>query len=534
MIPPWCRRSWHILRRKLRTLARGAPQHPEFIQAAHYFSDGWPLNVWQVARPAAITDELRAIMADGFNTVILVVPWRGFQTDQLEPAYDPFHVRQLERVLGAADKLGLSVIVRVAYSHSILLHNTPNGVTQAQRLLLDEDTREAWLHYLRTVHGICREFRSFRGGFLCWEEFWHAFGKWQLRKKHRRQELAELTGFLSWLREQGVQGLDTIPKAESEQYAHYHRFANARIREYYELAREAFPDLLMECRVDKDALYREGAIEWLDNDDYRDIEAGRYTYWAPFMGARNEGEKLSAADAEHLLRYMLEEVTGAGTHTNHVVDQFNFVDDAPRFVGVHAEIQPQEVAPFLELAAPLLRHFSRGYGVWAYRDYRQNILYNPRFLMGLRGWEVARGRCRVRRRGGARLGSDSILRQSLPALVAGLQRAVSFTELILRVDCPTAANAKGLRARINAGSWHSLASVESDVLEVAIPVDFGVAIDEGVILELYNEGAPLTLDTVCLYHYVFRARIRQEDGRPGPYHSATVAFNERLRNSAMR
>jgi hypothetical protein len=524
----WLHRFWRIFLRKLNSVFRGPAQHPEFVRAAHYFADGWALNVWQVMRPARLAGDLKRLVDDGFNTVILVVPWRGFQLDQLEPRYDAFHVRQLYRVLAAAEKAGLSVIVRVAYSHQILQQNTPNGITLAQRLLVDEDTRAAWLHHLARLHRTCSCFRSFRGGFLCWEEFWHAFGKWQLREPGPREKLARVTGFLDYMQSRGISGVDAIPLPDEPAYAHYHAFANQRIREFYEAARGAFPGLSMEFRVDKDRLQTGAGTEWLRSDDYRDLPGGRYSYWAPFMGADNSGEQLDAAQAAHLLEYMLGEITAGGRFTNHVIDQFNFVDEAPKFKGVHAEIRPDQVADFLHQAAPLLLKYSRGYGVWAHRDYIQNVLYNPRFLMGLRGWEVTRGACRPRRAGGAKVGANTLLRQVLPPVIAGLQRAVFFDSLTLRLDLHTPQPGARLRARINAGPWFALPHHAGKTLCVKIAVDYGMVLDEGLVLELDNQGPGLALSTAYLYHYVFRGGIRDEHGRPAQHHEALLEFNRRL------
>lgn len=284
--------------------------------------------------------------------------------------------------------------------------------------------------------------------------------------------------------------------------------------------------------MDKDPLPSESGTRWLSNDDYRDLGGLRYSYWAPFMGAENAGEKLDAAQAAHLLEYMLGEVTAGGANSEQVVDQFNFVDEAPKFKGIHAEIQPGEVAPFLQRAAPLLRKFSRGYGVWAYRDYRQNVLYNPRFLMGLRGWEQSRGKCTLLRGGGVRLGKGALLRQVLPPVIAGLQRAVYFDSLLLRAEVPATPAGLDLRARINTGPWLTLDPQPDNTLVADIPVDYGMVLDEGLLLELDNRGAPLPISTLYLYHYVFRGGIRDEDGRPAQHHAALLEFNRALSGPA--
>ena len=526
------RRLLQIGRRKFRTLIQGPPQHPDFIKAVHYFADGWALNMWQVLDPRKVDSDLSEILRDGFNTIILVVPWRGFQLDQLEPSYDEFYSRQLRCVLAAADRLGLSVIVRVAYSHQILNDTTLTGITQAQRLLLDSDTRVAWLDYLGRLYEICHGFRSFRMGFLCWEEFWHAFRRWQLYKPATRRQLAKSSGYSAFLSNLGVDGVAEIPRPEETVYNHYHSFANARIREMYELALTAFPGLSMEMRVDKDRLQGDGEVQWMSNDRYLDLDQFRFSYWAPFMGAENVGEQLDADEATNLLSHMLDEVSDQGRCFNHVIDQFNFVDSAPNYKGVHAEIAEQEVAPFLQLAAPLLRQMSRGYGVWAYRDYRQNILYNARFLMGLDGWQVLRGSCKPLRRGGVKLGKGSLLRQDLPPKVAGLSH-INFDSFSLQIDLHKVASTLNLEVRINASPWLEVPSNgEGKVLLLEYPVDRAMIMEDGLILEFRNNGSTLEIYTVWLYHYIFRGDIRLEDGKPSKYHQALVAFNSTLDDEA--
>ena len=515
--------------RKIRTVLQGPPRHPEFVRAAHYFSDGWALNMWQVMDPRKVVAELRAIKQDGFNTIILVIPWRGFQQDQLEPAYDSFYEGQLNRAMAAADRVGLSVIVRVAYTYQIAMENNLSGIVQAQRLLLDKDTQLAWLDYLRRVYRVCHSYRCFRQGFLSWEEFWHAFANWQLRRSTPRIALASSSGYLDYLRANGMEEVSEIPRPDDPAHRSFHAFANYRIREMYELARTAFPGLSMEFRVDKERIQDGDTLEWVRNDDYADLPGLRFSYWAPFMGAENTGEQLDAGRAAHLLEHMLDEVSHHGSNPSHIVDQFNFVDEAPKFKGIHAQISQAQIADFLQLAAPLLREKSRGYGVWAYRDYRLNVLFNARFLMGMRGWRLVRGRARVLRRGGIRLGGGAALRQYLPPMVAGLQRGVSFEHFILRVELHQLPASTRLQARINAGPWFELDLMTNEQLLVAkTPVDFGSVEAEGLILELKNDGAALDIYSLSLHHYVFRTGLRREDGTPSLHHRALVAFNQAL------
>jgi len=523
------RRLWQIAVRKLRTIIQGPPIHPDIVKAAHYFADGWTLNMWQVVDRRRIDDDLEMIKSDGFNTIIIVVPWRGFQLDQLEPAYDAFYMRQLRRVMAAADRRGLSVIVRVSYSHQTHPEDTLSGITQAQRLLLDEETRQAWLHYLGRLYEICHGYRSFRQGFLCWEEFWHAFRRWQMYKPKIRKRLAIASGFSAYLGEQSVEGISEIPRPEHDDYPYFHAFANARVREMYELAASVFPGLSMEFRVDKDRQQDNSSAPWLSNDNYSDLLDLRYSYWAPFMGAANEGEQLDAQQAAELFSHMLQEVSDLGRIKNHVVDQFNFLDSTPQYQGVHAEISNSEMPAFLKRAAPLLREYSAGYGVWAYRDYVQNVMYNARFLMGMRGWQLVRGKCTVLRRGGVRLGSGGLLRQRLPARGGALQSAVDFESLTLQIDLHRRPADVNLEVRINSGPWMRLEpGLTEQSITLEYPVDRVMIVESGVVFELRNNGSALSIYTVYFYHYLYRGGIRLEDGTPSLHHQAVVSLNRDL------
>ncbi len=517
--------------RKLHTVIKGPKIHPPFVRAAHYFSDGWVLNFWQVMDPRSLDSELKQIIDDGFNTIILVVPWREFQNNQFDPQYDTFFVKQLRRAMAAADRHDLSVIVRVGYSHQIPEGAALSGMTQAQRLLTDPDTQKSWLHYLGRLFEICHGYRSFRYGFLSWEEFWHAFARWQHYPLEYRTTLANDTGFSAYLTSHKLPDILAVPRLEEPEHGHYHAFINYRIAQMYTLALAVFPRLAMEIRVDKDRIIdAEGAIQWVDNDTYNDIADTRMTYWAPFMGAENQGEQLSAKQATVLLSHMLDGVSDGGSSPNHVVDQFNFIDEAPKFKGIHAEIETTQVADFLTLAAPLLAEKSSGYGIWAYRDYRQNLLYNARFLMGQRGWLPSSGHCKFHSKGGLRLGAGAILRQVLPTRIAGLQSAVPFDHLKLQVDTHgiLTENHK-LSVKINASHWVPLLHNEDgSALIVDIPVYAPIVQHDGIAFELRNEGSAVEISILWLYHYIYRGAIRRESGEPAEHHSALVEFNKQL------
>ena len=103
----------------------------------------------------------------------------------------------------------------------------------------------------------------------------------------------------------------------------------------------------------------------MGNNNYADTGYLRYSYWAPFIGAVNQGESLSADEALALLEYNLKEQVGDAGNIRQIIDQFNFVDDTFKYSGLNARLAETEIVPFLERCEELLPRYSCGIGIWA-------------------------------------------------------------------------------------------------------------------------------------------------------------------------
>ena len=119
-----------------------------------------------------------------------------------------------------------------------------------------------------------------------------------------------------------------------------------------------------------------------------DVDTSNVTtmYYAPYMGQANVGERINADQAMASLRYVIDAV-GQHTRNRLFIDQFNVVFNTPGF-DRHARIKDTELAGFLDRAAPYLAVETLGYGLWSYKGYYRNLFYNPRFELGLSGWEA--------------------------------------------------------------------------------------------------------------------------------------------------
>ena len=50
---------------------------PGKLKSVTYVSDAWVINFWNTESDH-MEEELAQIAADGFNSIVLAVPWRGF------------------------------------------------------------------------------------------------------------------------------------------------------------------------------------------------------------------------------------------------------------------------------------------------------------------------------------------------------------------------------------------------------------------------------------------------------------------------
>jgi hypothetical protein len=512
-----------------RLFNRGGFRRPSFVRAAHYFADGWPLDSLQVMRMPALREDLKRLHSDGFNTIILVVPWRGLQSSQSPIEYDDFHRKQLRLVLAEAQRTGLAVLLRVAYAHQVMLGPAIGGIRQAQGLLTDPLIEEAWLDYHREIGRLVADYPCCIGGFASWEELWHAFGNWQARDQNVRRTAAISSGYLSYLDARDIAHNGEIPSTESPDHAYYLAFVNHRMTQLFERARNCWPQLGVEFRVDKDLVSTDDGPHWFENNSFLDWEPNRYSYWAPFIGAKNEGEELSAEAAAASLKYMLESSSASGSCTGQVLEQFNFVDNTQKYLGTHAQIATDQIEEFLTLAAPLLQTYAGGYGLWAARDYRLNILYNTAFLNGGHGWVLQGGDWK--RSGGLKMSSGARLVQRIHPRVAWIPRIHPFSEIKLDIDLNRSLPPRSgaLRARLNGGIWSTLqASAVDNRLSAKVPVDFERIFSEGIYFELENRGAALSILRLQLYDQTYTAGVRGVDAEPGPYLAGIRRFNQRL------
>lgn len=516
-----------------------AVKHGEdYVKAAHYFSSAWPKTFWQEFEQNDVDGDLKQIKKDGFNTVILVLPWMGFEAefnDRWTDSNDKMYNR-LSFLLSKISQYGLKYMLRVGFPHDF----SPNIETTAgvlcQAMYEESPQRKQWLDYLQNIKEVTDDYNSgLIGVLVSWEDFWCPHFVFPVLDANKRQELAQSIGYADWMMKKDpvllkmmigknhVKASDiVIPTKQEMAYFYYLDFIDEKFDEsILQSTKSIFPETAMEIRIDKDpAVSVTGEKIWIEHDLYFDEPNHRGTYWAPFWGASNQGEKIPLKDALFNFEYFMNYTTNQGASTNHIVEQFNFTDNTPYFPDA-ASLNDHEVNDFLIQTVPLFKKYSAGYGVWSYKDYADNALYNASFEFELAGWDHQKAEI-VGDEGDRqlRLKNGGYISQTFnPHKRHILARSYEKMTMCLESQSPG-----------------RLSVIANDVLiqnmtlsqgENCYELDATEFIKDKVAVKLMAESL-LIIDAIKLYGFVQKLGLYDEFNQPGPYIDAIRQVNAGL------
>lgn len=375
-----------------------------YVKSATYFSDEWPINFWN-SEMDDINLELEQIKNDGFDSIILVLPWREFQPELSPISYNEYAFTKLDEVMNAAGKTGLEVYARIGYTWDFYNDGEENIVDRYCQLLGDNEVQEAWYAYVEKMYATLSQYSCFKQGFLTWEDFWNTLGVCDEILETNRREKAEFIGFQAWVRTNydlaefnesfgtnyASYGEIAVPQrnepAMRAMYEFYDDFLNTLLTE----SQKKFPNLSMEVRMDWDVVYtKEGEMDYYKHTSTFPCGNSSYTatmYGIP-MGFENVGERVSYEEALEKTEYILQQLKLENKNKPVYIEQFIFADNTPKFKN-NAQIKEEELNTYLENVAPVLLENSEGYGIWTYRNYCANMLYNSQFALEEAGWDCS-------------------------------------------------------------------------------------------------------------------------------------------------
>lgn len=381
-------------------------EKPAYLKSVTYVSDEWALNFWN-SEDDHLEEELDQIVSDGFNSIILVVPWREFEPELDPVGFRTYPFEKLTRIMEVAEEKGLWVTLRVGYTWDYCDDGTDVRV-RFRELLYDEKTQEAWDAYVIKLYETVSPYPNFYGGFLTWEDFWSFtyFAK-SLGDTEEGRYWADISGYkeyvsqhytldeLSKLYGEPIESLEEIylPGAEQPALALLYEFFDEWLNEFLAHNQEIFPNMSMEVRMDSDQVCGvDGEWYWYDHSATYSCQNSDYVslmYGVP-IGHINQGERLTVEEALPTSRDMLDSVLLHTEGKKLYIEQFLYMDNTPGFE-MNAQLQEDLTDDYILAMADVLKDRIMGYGVWTYINYGNNLLYNPQFALGDEGWELSGG-----------------------------------------------------------------------------------------------------------------------------------------------
>ncbi len=392
--------DWVILRTQA---GKRIPLADNYVRSATYFADEWSINFWNCEMDHLESD-LAQIKADGFDSIIIVIPWREFQPTVSPISYNDYAFSKLDELMSAADDAKLKVYARLGYTWDFYRDKNENIIDRFFNLLGDEDTLAAWDAYIQKMYQALSVYDCFAEAFLTWEDLWGPTAICDVKELSDRAAKAQFINFGEWVSrhytldeynrnyQTNYTSFDQIPiphRSEPALWAMF-EFYDEFLLDILKRSQQYFPNLSMEVRMDWDLVTdAQGNFTYYKHSGLYSCADSDFTttmYGIP-MGFENVGEVVTYEEALAQTKYTLEnfrsEIGGKAVY----IDQFIFADNTPAFSN-NARIKEEELGDYLLNVAEILRSNSDGYGIWTYRDYCSNMLYNPQFALADEGWEA--------------------------------------------------------------------------------------------------------------------------------------------------
>jgi hypothetical protein len=356
-----------------------------YLRAVHYFADAGIANFWTAFDREAVPADFERIRNDGFDTIILVVPWASFQPTIDPPRTSFVHLERLRWLIRQATENGLKVALRLGYlweRDSVAIPTLDRYRTVLRTATADGAAMEAaWTAYHRAV---AENAQGIEFAFLSWEDsYWPILRGPPSRDLEIRETVAVSSGFSTH------SGLSAVPVPDEPGYRAWLRFYDQVVlNRLVALAAPAWEgvDLRFEHRLDGDRwVDDEGNGHWYQQSLIRPGARGDLVYYHPDLRTSGQGTRERAAALLHLEETFRQyQLLGA---ERPFVDQFNFElnnPEFPDFSSTHEDHLPELIAA----AAPLFARYTSGYGLWGWRDWIDDQISNGRFALGAYDWEL--------------------------------------------------------------------------------------------------------------------------------------------------
>lgn len=386
---------------------------PQVIIATHYFSDCSMSNFWSTFRESNVSGDFSRISADGFNHIILIVPWAQFHERLDDLDLNPRMSSRLDLLINEAAKKDLKVIIRIGY----LWENAPVRQRTFARycaLPTSKKHQRAWSHFCHLMQKKLSQYENFSFAFTSWEDyFWPLFRRNTDLSKDERLLNSTALGFSTFLEQQTGENstIEAIPEMGDVGIWYFAKFFDQVLLEkFHSIARLSFPGLEYEGRIDVNPFNTENGIRTFPWTLVRNGYSRPVSYFHPNLCAKQKDniDAEMAADRLQMLTNQYEMLTDSPHKV--FIDQFNFVTKNPDY-DHFISIDDSQLVRFIELATPIIKNRTSGYGIWGYRDWTNDKIFNGAFEFGDDGWTSKK--CTFHRNIGCTLSSGSSIGQKI-------------------------------------------------------------------------------------------------------------------------
>lgn len=386
-----------------------AAEKPAYLKSVTYFGTEWPINYWG-SEDENLDENLVQIQADGFNSIILVIPWREFQPMDGKQEFNQQAFDKLHNVITCAEKHGLWVTLRIGYTWD---YYGPSGVPSRFLEVTQKDSaaRGMWLRYSKELYQAASSHGNFHSAFITWEDFWdYVQMMGSSLSKAERVKMAQTCGYTEYLKKhyslekvneiyanENFSSFEEIgiPERNDPAAALFFEYYDWFLNEFLAETQTVFPGISMEIRVDGDLVHTSDGMYYYSHSATYPCHGADYSalMYSVSMGQKNEYDRISADRALQATDRNLA-VFSALSEKRLYVEQLLYMDTTAEF-SYNTQIAEEEVDDYVRGLAPILPKSTMGYGLWVYRNYVNNCVYNGQFGLDLTGWDCS-GQAAVR------------------------------------------------------------------------------------------------------------------------------------------
>lgn len=478
-----------------------------------------------------IKKNLLQLKEDGFNAIIVSMPWGEFQP-YIEPiSYNQDALQRLGNLCMLSKSLDIRFFIRVSYLWDYMPKVQYPTTERFYKLYNDQKTINAWADYLKKINEVTQNCAD--TSFISWEDYWNIIDNFKkANDKITSATLSRDSGFSDWISKEKKEyaqshqeelkehGVYLIPDKSTTDFSLvYEWFDDFISHKLMPVMAHTFKSASLEARVDDDPIYEgEKISSWYSHQKTYSVPSSEYlfTYWSLAQGAQNEGEKITPKQAIGTFDFMSNKIHTV-TKNKLIIGQFLFLDNTP-LASRNASLNEVDIPKFLENISSNLQEKYSGYALWTYRDYRANLLYNSNFSLGCDGWFCKKTSLKIAdRKKVILINKGSFIEQT----ISSERNHFGYSGAITRVDINTSGNGDILVA---VGDSKKIVSVKSDdVIKLIFPV-----IDGSVSFSVNGLSGQVMIKDINLYNFEQKSDVRYHNNSGSVFLNSFRQINSQM------